>query len=165
MQNSDELKAGQYQGIINESWYSSATDEWGTPQDLFDKLNAEFNFTLDACASAVNHKVDQYYTRADDALNKSWSGTVWMNPPYGKTMKQWMAKAVEACETNGAIVVCLVPARTDTAWFWDYAMRGEIRFIRGRLKYVQADGSNKQSAPFPSAIVIFDPLTLKAKTK
>jgi phage N-6-adenine-methyltransferase len=129
--------------------FSSATDDWATPQAFFDELNKEFNFTLDVCASASNAKCANYYTAQDDGLKQEWAGVVWMNPPYGRTIKQWMAKAVEAAD-NGATVVCLVPARTDTAWFQDYAMKGEIRFIRGRLKF----GNSKNSAPFPSALVI-----------
>jgi site-specific DNA-methyltransferase (adenine-specific) len=75
-----------------------------------------------------------------------------MNPPYGREIGKWMKKAVEEWK-RGNTVVCLVPARTDTAWWHDYAIKGEIRFIRGRLKF----GGGKSSAPFPSAIVIFRP--------
>jgi hypothetical protein len=73
-----------------------------------------------------------------------------MNPPYGRAIKDWMAKAYDSSK-NGAKVVCLVPARTDTAWWHDYAMKGEITFLRGRLKF----GNSKNSAPFPSALVVF----------
>jgi phage N-6-adenine-methyltransferase len=134
---------------------SSATDEWATPQKLFDELDAEFGFTLDVCASDWNYKVANYFTKADNGLAQEWRGTCWMNPPYGRTIGQWMAKALESA-WGGATVVCLVPARTDTAWWWDYAMQGEIRFIRGRIKFVNQDGGG-DSAPFPSAVVIFRP--------
>jgi hypothetical protein len=139
---------------VNSGLYSSATDDWGTPQALFDELNSEFNFTLDACASAHNFKVNIYFNKEINALAQSWTGTVWMNPPYGRTIGQWMKKAYEESQ-KGATVVCLVPARTDTAWWHDYAVKGEIRFLRGRLKFEQPGFAKNNSAPFPSAIVIF----------
>lgn len=132
--------------------YSSKTDLWSTPQAFFDKVDSEFKFTLDACASSFNTKCHQFFTKEDDGLSKTWNGTVWMNPPYGRMIGKWLQKAyVQAL--NGATVVCLVPARTDTRWFHDYCARGEIRFIKGRLKF----GGSKNSAPFPSALVIFRP--------
>jgi phage N-6-adenine-methyltransferase len=140
--------------LINESWYTSTSDDWGTPKKLFDELDAEFGFTLDACASEHNFKVDKYFTKEDNSLVQDWQGIVWMNPPYGRTIGQWMEKAYKASQT-GAIVVCLVPARTDTAWWHDYAMHGEIRFLRGRLKFEQPGFVKNSPAPFPSAIVIF----------
>jgi phage N-6-adenine-methyltransferase len=141
-------------GQINNSWYTSDSEEWATPQHVFDELNREFGFTLDVCASAINHKVDQYFTREDNALTQVWGGVCWMNPPYGRTIGQWMKKALETSQ-QGTTVVCLVPARTDTAWWHDYAMKGEYRLLRGRLKFVKPDGTSKDAAPFPSAIVIF----------
>jgi len=133
--------------------FSSATDLWSTPQDTFDKLNSEFGgFELDVCATTENAKCVQYYTKEVDGLSQKWVGKCWMNPPYGREIKHWMCKAVSSAK-QGALVVCLVPARTDTAWWHDYAMQGQIRFIRGRLKF----GNAKNSAPFPSAIVIFNP--------
>jgi len=93
-----------------------------------------------------------YFTEQDDGLSQEWYGSVWMNPPYGKTIGLWMKKAYES-SCAGVKVVCLVPARTDTAWWHDYAMKGSIEFIRGRLKF----GGSKNSAPFPSALVIFEP--------
>lgn len=127
--------------------YSSSTDEWSTPQDLFDQLNKEFGFTLDVCASPNNAKCKRFFSRETDGLAQRWTGTCWMNPPYGDAIGEWMEKAHEAKTT----VVCLVPARTDTAWWWDYARHGEVRFLRGRLKF----GGAESSAPFPSAVVIF----------
>lgn len=135
--------------------FSSATPEWYTPQEFFDKLNAEFGFTLDPCCTHENAKCEKHFTEAENGLAQSWHGeTVFMNPPYGRTIGDWMRKAYESCNRNGAQVVCLVPARTDTAWWHEYAMKGEIRFIRGRLKF----GGAVDSAPFPSAVVIFRPL-------
>lgn len=139
---------------ITSGLMSSLTDEWGTPQDLFDELNKEFNFEVDVCANAGNHKVANYFDEEKNGLDQDWVGSVWMNPPYGRTIKEWMRKAYES-SLAGATVVCLVPSRTDTAWWWDYAMKGEIRFIRGRLKFVDNTGKPGLAAPFPSAIVIF----------
>jgi len=132
--------------------YMSQRHDWATPQPLFDALNAEFGFTLDPCALPHNAKCAKFYTPEDDGLAQDWSGErVFMNPPYGRAIKDWMRKAYESAQ-GGALVVCLVPARTDTAWWHDYAARGEVRFIRGRVKF----GDGKQGAPFPSALVIFN---------
>lgn len=130
--------------------FSSKTEMWATPQDTFDELNDEFEFNTDVCASPENAKCKHFYTVDDDGLSQPWVGACWMNPPYGRTIKAWMRKAYEESR-KGATVVCLVPARTDTAWWHDYATKGEIRFIRGRLKF----GGHKNSAPFPSAVVVF----------
>lgn len=114
--------------------FSSTTDEWPTPQWLFDALDAEFGFTLDPCATPQNAKCKRYYTRAEDGINQDWGDeVVFMNPPYGRTIESWVRKGFEsAC--GGATVVCLLPARTDTHWWHHYVMRGEIRFFSGRLK-------------------------------
>jgi phage N-6-adenine-methyltransferase len=136
-------------------WASSATDQWATPQDFFDRLHAEFGFTLDVCASPENAKAPDYYTAEVDGLKQEWRGICWMNPPYGRVIGLWMRKAWESA-LAGATVVCLVPARTDTAWWHNYAMRGEIRYVRGRLKF----GDSKNVAPFPCAVVVFRPSTM-----
>lgn len=130
--------------------FSSKTDDWSTPQDLFDELNKIHKFTLDVCASPSNAKCKTFFTKEQNALEQEWYGVCWMNPPYGREIGQWMKKAYET-SFNNSQVVCLVPARTDTAWWHDYAMKGEITFLRGRLKF----GGHKNSAPFPSAIVVF----------
>lgn len=132
--------------------FSSQSNEWATPQALFNELNAEFGFTLDAAASHENYKVVPYFTERDDALTKDWLGTVWLNPPYGKQIKDFIAKAYFESQKHGSTIVCLIPSRTDTAYWHDYVMKAkEIRYIRGRLKF----NNHKNSAPFPSAIVIF----------
>ena len=132
--------------------FSSKTDEWATPQWLFDELNKEFGFTLDVCALPNNAKCEKYYTPDLDGIKQSWvNNTCWMNPPYGREISKWVQKAYE--ESKQSTVVCLLPARTDTRWWHEYCMKGEIRFLRGRLKFGQA----KNSAPFPSAVVIFRP--------
>jgi len=139
---------------INDGMMSSKSEDWATPQDFFDLVDEEFHFTLDACASDWNHKCDNYFTKESDGLSKDWSDdVVWMNPPYGREISKWMKKAYES-SLEGAVVVCLVPARTDTAWWHDYAMHGDIRFLRGRLKFENEDGP-MDAAPFPSALVIF----------
>lgn len=140
--------------MITSGLMSSLADDWATPKKLFDELDLEFGFTLDVCANATNFKVKRYFDVEMDGLAQVWDGVVWMNPPYGRTIKLWMAKAVEAWQ-GGATVVCLIPARTDTAWWHDYAVQAdEIRFIRGRVKF-EKPGLKSDAAPFPSAIVIF----------
>lgn len=130
--------------------FSSKTDLWATPADFFNRYDAVYGFDLDVCATPENAKCVDYFTKEQDGLKQDWSGTCWMNPPYGREIKQWMKKAYES-SLKGATVVCLVPARTDTAWWHDYAMKGSIEFIRGRLKF----GNAVNSAPFPSAVVVF----------
>ena len=132
--------------------FSSATDMWSTPQEFFDQLDSEFGFTLDVCSTHENAKCDQHFTESEDGLSQVWDGVCWMNPPYGRTIGKWMRKAWESSLT-GATVVCLVPARTDTAWWHDYAIRGDVRFLRGRLKF----GGSANPAPFPNAVVVFRP--------
>lgn len=139
----------------NELMFSSATDNWATPRDFFDKLNAVFKFQTDVCASYENTKCSHFYDKEADGLTQEWSGSCWMNPPYGRGIGDWMKKAYESARTNGATVVCLVPARTDTRWWQNYAMKGEIYFVPGRLKF----GNAKENAPFPCAVVVFRPQT------
>ena len=134
-----------------ELMFSGATDMWSTPQDLFNQLHEEFDLQLDVCAVRENAKRPIFFSPKDDGLSQMWGGVrCWMNPPYGREIGRWVRKAYEESE-EGALVVCLLPARTDTAWWHDYCMKGEVRFIRGRLKF----GGHMNSAPFPSAIVIF----------
>lgn len=135
-----------------ETLFSSKSDDWETPQGLFDSLHAKYNFDLDVCATAENAKCARYFTPEQDGLKQDWTGVCWLNPPYGRQIGLWMAKALEASQA-GATVVCLVPSRTCTAWWHDYAEKGEYYFIRGRLKF----GGSPNSAPFPSAIVVFRP--------
>lgn len=130
--------------------FKSEVHTWETPIDLFRRLNAEFRFQLDVCALPDTAKCARYFTPADDGLAQPWDGVCWMNPPYGRQIGHWMRKAFEESQ-RGCTVVCLVPARTDTEWWHQYALRGEIRFLRGRLRF----GGAVSSAPFPSAIVIF----------
>jgi site-specific DNA-methyltransferase (adenine-specific) len=131
---------------------SSRSDEWPTDPAVFARLNAEYGpFDLDPCATAENTKCERFFTKTDDGLSQTWTGRVYMNPPYGRTIGDWMRKAWEASQTTAELVVCLIPARVDTAWWHDYACRGEVTFPRGRLRF----GDCENSAPFPSAIVVF----------
>ncbi len=101
--------------------FSSKTDLWSTPQDFFDKLDEEFDFTLDPCATPENAKCPIYFTKDDDGLEQDWSGErVFMNPPYGREIGKWVKKAYE----SNTLVVCLLPARTDTRWWHDYVIGG-----------------------------------------
>lgn len=131
--------------------FSSKTDEWATPQDFFDALDAEFHFTLDPCCTRENAKCAKHYTKEENGLALSWvNETVFCNPPYGRELPKWVRKCHD--EARHATVVMLIPARTDTRWFHDYIYgKAEIRFIKGRLKF----GDSKNSAPFPSMLVIF----------
>ena len=132
--------------------FSSTTGEWETPQDLFDELNEIFHFTLDVCATPENTKCEKYFTKEQNGLKQNWGGnTIWMNPPYGRGIKEWIRKGYLISLRPDTVVVCLLPSRTDTRWFHDYCVKGTIWFIRGRLKF----GGAKNSAPFPSMIVIF----------
>lgn len=138
---------------MNNVHYSQKSDEWETPQDVFDRLNKLFNFDIDVASSEDNTKVkDKYFTIKDDALSINWGSntTVWCNPPYS-TVKLWIKKAYEE-SILGVTVVMLIPARTDTRAWHDYIFPyAKIEFLRGRLKF----SGSKNSAPFPSAVVIF----------
>ena len=144
---------------ISKALYTSDSSEWETPQDLFDELNREFEFTLDVCATPQNRKISNFYTKEQDALKQEWHGVCWMNCPYGRQIVSWIQKASDSAK-EGATVVCLLPARTDTKWFHEYIWDGlthkprtgvEVRLLKGRLKF----GGAANSAPFPSMIVIF----------
>lgn len=133
---------------------ASKRGDWPTPRWLFDALNARFDFTLDAAASAGNALCPRFYDADRDGLAQSWAGErVWLNAPYGRVLRQWIAKARAEGEA-GATVVCLVPARTDTKWWHEHVLpAGEVTMIRGRLVFEGATAG----APFPSAIVVFRP--------
>jgi phage N-6-adenine-methyltransferase len=157
---------------VSTGFYSSSTamssmdDTWSTPIDFFNKVAKEFDFTLDAAALQSSALCGNWYgpdhldEERRDAFTRDWhqdagTGIIWLNPPYGKTIKEWMKKADEESK-KGATVVCLVPSRTDTAWFHDYAIHHEVRYIRGRLKF----GKSINAAPFPSALVVMRPKVL-----
>lgn len=133
--------------------FSSKTDLWATPQDFFNRLHSAFRFTTDVCALPENAKCAKFYTPEMDGLAQDWNGTCWMNPPYGRGIGEWIEKAYRSAKENGATVVCLIPARVDTRWWHDFCAKGEVHFVRGRLKF----GDARDSAPFPSAVVVFRP--------
>lgn len=131
--------------------FKSTTVEWPTPQDLFDKINARFNFTLDVCATTENAKCAIFFTKEIDGLSQKWSGTCWMNPPYGRAMIAWLNKAVKE-KANGVTTVALIPARTNTGWWHDIIIpHSKVEFIRGRPKF----GNAKHGLPQPLALAIF----------
>ena len=139
---------------MNSGLFSSRTDEWATPISLFEELNKEFNFDLDPCSTHQNAKCKVHYTIDDDGLTKNWGGRrVFCNPPYGRAIPSWVRKCYEESRKPDTLVVMLIPARTDTAYFHDYIYHKarEIRFIRGRLHF----NESKNSAPFPSMIIVF----------
>jgi phage N-6-adenine-methyltransferase len=149
------LSASINDSHINKVLFSSQSEEWETPQDLFDVLDKEFHFELDVCATEENAKCPKFYTKEQDGLSQEWAKRNWMNPPYGREIDAWIATAF-AEAIFGNLTVTLLPARTDTQWFHGYIYhKHEIRFINGRLKF----GSSKKAAPFPSMIVIFKPHT------
>lgn len=139
--------------MINQDlFFSSKSDEWETPDDLFRAIDAEFHFTLDACALPSNAKCSRFFSPEDDGLSQKWGGVVWCNPPYGRQIQKWVKKAYKAAKDRDADVVMLLPARTDTKWFHDYIYgKAEIRFVRGKIKF----GGGVNNAPFPSMIVVF----------
>lgn len=133
--------------------FSSEREDWTTPQNLFNELNAEFHFTLDAAASPDNAKCERFFTAEQNALCQNWWGeTVFCNPPYGRKTGDFVKKGYEESKKPGTTVVMLLPSRTDTRWFHDYILgKAEVRFLKGRLKF----GNSKNSAPFGSLIAVW----------
>ena len=134
--------------------FSSKSAEWETPQNLYDYLNRDYRFTLDPCSTKENTKCEKFFTEEEDGLSKSWQGEkVFMNPPYGRDIKEWIKKAYEEGQKPNTIVVCLIPSRTDTKYWHDYCMKAwKIHFIKGRLKFENKfNVDTSSSAPFPSA--------------
>ena len=144
---------------MNEALLSSKNMNWCTPQEFFNELDQEFRFTLDPAATNKSAKCANYYTHADDGLSKDWGGQrVFCNPPYGRYISDWVRKGYEESRKPGTVVVMLIPARTDTKYFHEYIFHGkadEVRFLRGRLKFTDEDGNEKDAAPFPSAVIVW----------
>lgn len=144
---------------MNKALFSSEKMDWCTPKDFFNLLNQEFNFVLDAAATAENAKCKLYLTPEQNGLLQSWdyNGSVFCNPPYGKEIKKWVKKAYEESQNTKNKIVLLIPARTDTSYFHEYIYKkAEIRFIKGRLKFTDENGKSKYPAPFPSMVVIYN---------
>lgn len=144
--------------MLNQGLFSSEKQDWCTPQQFFDELDAEFHFVLDAAATHQNSKCKRCFTPEDDGLIQSWDvgGAVYCNPPYGKEIGLWVKKAYEEAQ-KGITIVMLIPARTDTKYFHEYIYhKAEIRFVKGRLKFTDENGTPKGTAPFPSMVVIYN---------
>lgn len=144
--------------MLNKGLMTNNSNEWRTPQDLFDELDKEFHFTLDPCSTHENAKCKKHYTIEENGLIQDWKEeTVFCNPPYGTEIKKWVEKCYEQHVKNNITVVMLIPARTDTSYFHEYIYKkcDEIRFIRGRVKFVNENGEQQNSAPFPSMVVIY----------
>lgn len=153
--------------MIQQSWFAmSETNEWYTPQWLFDELDAEFHFTLDPCCTHESAKCEKHYTAEENGLIQDWQGeTVFMNPPYGREIGKWIRKAYHEWKLGNCTIVCLIPARTDTSYWQKYILKYEkniikaviaddVRFLSGRLYFTRKDGKSGP-ATFPSAIVIY----------
>lgn len=144
--------------MLNQGLFSSEKQDWCTPQQFFDELDAEFHFVLDAAATHQNSKCKRCFTPEDDGLIQNWDvgGAVYCNPPYGKEIGLWVKKAYEEAQ-KGTTIVMLIPARTDTKYFHEYIYhKAEIRFVKGRLKFTDENGIPKGTAPFPSMVVIYN---------
>lgn len=144
---------------MNKSLLSSKNMNWCTPQQLFNSLNDEFNFVLDAAATDKTAKCKVYFTPETDGLSQDWNygGAVFCNPPYGRQIGKWVRKAYEESLKMGGAIVLLIPSRTDTSYFHDYIYgKAEIRFLRGRVHFTDEDGFSVGPAPFPSMIVVYN---------
>ena len=143
---------------INSGLMSSKSNEWYTPRYLFEKLDREFGFDLDPCCTKESAKCEKFYTKKDDGLVQDWLGhTVFVNPPYGREIKKWVKKCYDESKKQNTKVVALIPARTDTSYWHDYIFgkTSDIRFLKGRIKFEKEDGTIENSAPFPSAIIVW----------
>lgn len=143
--------------MLSKAMGMSTTYEWETPDEVYGPLDLELGkFSLDVAASRRNAKASGYFTKKEDGLVQTWTGRVWMNPPYGRVIGQWIRKAYESVKNGDAeIVVCLIPARTDTGWWHDYVQgKAEVRFLRGRVQFIRP-GKKLDNAPFPCAVVIY----------
>lgn len=134
--------------------FSSYKMDWATPQWLVDQINERWGLrTLDVCATATNTKCASFISLEQDAFTTPWTGRAFMNPPYGRNIGSWIglaAKRAWAGEVDD--VICLIPSRTDTAYWYDYVMQAkEICLLRGRVRFVGAPSS----APFPSCLIVF----------
>ena len=142
--------------VLNNALFSSRKMDWETPQDFFEKLNKKFKFDLDAAANDENHKTEKYFTEKNSALDNEWQGNVFVNPPYGRKIGEFVKKAYEEyVRDNDRFIVMLIPARTDTRYWHSYIQgKATVNFIKGRLKF-ENNGVPKDAAPFPSALVIY----------
>lgn len=145
-----------------EALLSSRSVEWPTPKTFYQRLHKEFGFTLDPCATKANAKCARFYTINDDGLSKDWGQhRVFCNPPYGRPLRHWIEKAIQA-SSKGALVVMLLPASTGTKWFHELVLgKAELRFVKGRLQF----GDAGMSAPFSSVVAVYRPTTCGARIR
>lgn len=148
---------------MNQALLSSKNMCWCTPSSFFEELDKEFHFTIDAAATESSAKCVKYFTPETDGLLQHWAGgAVFCNPPYGRQIGKWVRKAYEESQLTDYPIVLLIPARTDTSYFHDYIYgKAEVRFIRGRLKFTDEQGHAFDPAPFPSMVVIYNPVSHK----
>ena len=136
---------------VEQTWFKAKSVEYETPDEIWEPLNDEFGFTLDVAARPENAKCETYFTELDDGLSQEWEGVCWMNPPFGRVMQKWVRKA-HAAWNNGATVVALIPARTNTKWWHDCIQDiAEVRFIRGEVKFKGFD----RGLWMPMAVIIW----------
>lgn len=143
--------------MLNKGMMSSLKQNWRTPKSLIEAIQSRFGvcFSLDACAeNSAASKAPSYYSPSDDGLSLPWPGVVWCNPPYGKTISLWIEKAFNESRINADLVVCLLPARTDTAYFHTHCIKGNVFLLRGRVRF-ESEDVPIGSAPFPSMLVMF----------
>ena len=136
------------------TWWSS--DEWSTPPEIVAELEAEFGpFDLDPCCRIETAKAPKFYTKSDNGLVRPWTGHVFVNPPYSQPTL-WVRKAKQEYEDNGAFIVMLLPAATDTEWFHKYVWKtAELRFIRRRVRFYGWQGTPIPAPRNPSLFAIY----------
>jgi phage N-6-adenine-methyltransferase len=150
-------------GIFDKNKFGSVKQDWATHWDLFNKVNSEFNFTIDVAADSENKKVERFYCEKDNGLIQDWSNeVVWCNPPYGREVPIWLKKGKESAENNNTTSVFLIPARTNTVWFHNLCLNAsEVRFIKGRPKFYNHASKDDKTAlyglPVPLCLVIYKP--------
>ncbi len=148
-------KAKRVSGGKMAVFFSSQNHAWRTPPEFFSAVNAAFNFDFDLAASTANALCPQYYTAADDSISQSWEKKRgWLNPPYGRRLGRWTTKAAETAIRKGCVIVMLVPARTDAAWFWDAREKATTVLMKGRIHF-RVGKRKKSGAPFPSMLMVF----------
>ncbi len=140
---------------FDKNRFASKKQDWETPDELFNPLHKEFNFTLDLAGDKINSKIPNVITKEENAFDIDWKGICWLNPPYGSKgykLKDWVIRAYEQSMKHKSTIVMLIPARTNNQWWHEYCMKGEVRFIKGRPKFKGC----VHGLPQPLAIVIFN---------
>ncbi len=132
--------------------FKSKGVEYTTPDKLFQPLNDEFNFKLDAASSPQNKKCSLFYTEYDDGLACPWVTSTWCNPPYGQQLPKWARKGYTEHHERGITVVMLLPIRSNTKYWRDYIHYGkaEIRFVDWKPAF---NGENGFSTPL--AVIVW----------